>query len=270
MNRMKHRSVYARITMAACLMASAVYVVAPGMAAGSGYMFGLTDSSSDAQLQANVRKELKDKKFSGVTVDVTGGTVTLSGEVDLFAYKLDAMKKAKKVRGIKELKDNIAVGGPNIPDNVLQQKLLGKIQMDRVGFGQVFDAVSVEVHNGVAILGGHAKGPVTQQSAYSLATYMPGVKDVVDKIQVDPVSPMDDQIRMAVYNAIYNYGPLRQYAIVPSRPIRISVQNGNVTLYGVVDRSMDKELAGVRANQVPNVFHVTNDLVVASQPGDTK
>lgn len=270
MKLIRNRRLHMRALMAALLMASALYVAAPGVVTNGAYLYGSAASSSDAQIQAEIRKNLKDKKFSGVTVDVSSGVVTLSGEVDLYAYKLDAMKKAKKIRDVKELKDNIAVGGPNLPDQVLQQKLLSKIESDRIGFGQVFDAVSVEVHNGVATLGGHAKGPVTKDSALSLAQYMPGVKDVVDKIQVDPVSPMDDGIRMATYNAIYNYSPLRQYAIVPTRPIRISVQNGNVTLYGVVNTQMDKELAGMRANQVPNVFHVTNDLVVASQAGDKK
>jgi osmotically-inducible protein OsmY len=256
--------------MAACLIAAAVYVVAPGFITSNGYLFAQADASKDAEIQANVRRQLKDKQFSGVTVNVNGSNVTLSGEVDLFAYKADAMKKAKKVKGVKEVTDNIAVGGPNVPDQVLQQKLLGKIQMDRIGFGQVFSAISVQVQNGAVLLGGHALDPITQQSAVGLASYMPGVKSVENKIQVDPVSPLDNRVRRAEYNAIYNYGPLRQYAMVPSKPIRISVQNGNVTLYGVVDKQMDKDMAGLRANQVPGVFHVTNNLIVAGQESDKK
>jgi osmotically-inducible protein OsmY len=195
--------------------------------------------------------------------------VVLSGVVDLYAYKLEAMKKAHKVPGVRMVLDNIAVGGPNMPDRELQQKLLSKIEVDREGYGQVFSAISVSVENGVVTLGGHARGPVTKESALALAQYMPGVKDVVDRIQVDPVNPLDDGIRLAEYNAIYNYAPLMQYAVVPSRPIRISVQNQNVTLYGIVDNEMDKDIIGIRANLVPHVFHVTNDLVVASQTTET-
>ncbi len=81
---------------------------------------------------------------------------------------------------------------------------------------------------------------------------------------------MDDGIRIQVYRAIYGFPALRRYAIVPSKPIRISVQNGRVTLYGIVDSQMDKQLAYTRAMQVPNVFQVTNDLVVGNQGNEQK
>lgn len=257
-----------RTKIAVCLMALAMYGLAPrwtGRSAHAGYLYAAVSASNDAQIRAEIRKGLQGQKFKAVTVSVHNGTAVLSGEVGLYAYKLDAIRKAHKVPGVKGLMDNIAVGGPDLPDQVLQQKLLNKIEVDRVGYGQVFSAISVEVQNGVVTLGGHARGPVTKQSALALTQYMPGVKDVIDRIQVDPVSQFDDGIRLAVYNAIYNYAPLMEYADVPSRPIRISVQNQNVTLYGVVDNEMDKELIGIRANLVPNVFHVTNNLVVASQ-----
>lgn len=196
---------------------------------------------------------------------VQDGTATLSGQVPLYAYKAQAVKKAKKTSGVKDVRDNIAVGGPNVPDETLQRELLKKVEVDRVGYGQVFDAISVEVQNGVVTLGGHALGPVTQQSAVSLAEYQPGVKDVINNISVDPVSPMDNRIRIRTYRAIYGYPALRRYAAVPWKPIRISVQNGNVTLYGIVDNQMDKQLAYTRAMQVPGVFHVANDLMVANQ-----
>jgi osmotically-inducible protein OsmY len=221
--------------------------------------------TSDAALTGEVKEKLKNKNFKDVTVRVQDGTATLSGQVALFAYKAQAIKKAKKTKGIKDVRDNIAVGGPTIPDNVLQKNLLKRIEMDRVGYGEVFDAISVAVQNGVVLLGGHAIGPVTQQSAVALAAYTPGVKEVINRISIDPVSQFDDGIRVATYRAIYGYPPLQRYAIVPWKPIRISVQNGRVTLYGVVDSEMDKQLAYTRAMQVPNVFQVTNDLVVSNE-----
>ena len=91
-------------------------------------------------------------------------------------------------------------------DQQLQDKLLKKIQYDRVGYGTTaFNAISVSVQNGVVTLGGTAYGPVDKSSAIADASYMPGVKDVVDEISVDPVSPMDDRIRMAVYRAVYGF-----------------------------------------------------------------
>lgn len=225
------------------------------------------DQNSDLQIQQQIQNQLKNKKFKGVTVNVQNGSATLSGEVDLYAYKADALKRAKKVRGVKDVQDNIAVAGPTVSDSQLEQKLLSGIQVDRIGFGQVFNAISVNVRNGVATLGGHALDPVSQQSAVGLTANTPGVKGVVNKIQVDPVSPMDNSTRRAAYRAIYGYSPLRKYEMVPSRPIRISIQNGNMTLYGSVDSEMDKNLVYQRAMQVPNVFHVTNNLVV---PGEQR
>jgi osmotically-inducible protein OsmY len=88
---------------------------------------------------------------------------------------------------------------------------------------------------------------------------------VVDNINVLPTSPMDDQTRLAVARAIYGNSTLSRYALDPQRPIRIVVNNGHVTLYGVVDSAMDKQVAEMQAKSVPNVFSVDDKIVVAGQ-----
>ncbi len=75
---------------------------------------------------------------------------------------------------------------------------------------------------------------------------------------------MDNQSRFAVYRAIYGYPSLNKYALDPAQPIRITVVNGNVTLNGVVQSQADKNVAGIRANSVPGVFKVVNNLQVAN------
>ena len=90
-----------------------------------------------------------------------------------------------------------------------------------------------------------------------------GVTQVVNEIKVLPPSPMDDQIRRAVYRAIYGDPALSTrygFRAVPS--IHIIVENGHVTLEGVAANEMDKNLCNVRANGVRNVFSVTNNLQV--------
>jgi hyperosmotically inducible protein len=261
---MRSNAVVSRLLIAFCCVGMAG-MGTTALVVPSTMVLAAESGASDAALTGAVKERLKGKDFKDVTVMVQDGTVTLSGQVELFAYKAQAIKKAKKTKGIKDVRDNIAVGGPTIADNVLQRNLLKRIEMDRVGYGEVFDAISVAVQNGVVMLGGHAIGPVTQQSAVTLAAYTPGVKEVINRIDVDPVSQFDDGIRIATYHAIYGYPPLQRYAIVPWKPIRISVQNGRVTLYGVVDSDMDKQLAYTRAMQVPNVFQVTNDLVVSNE-----
>jgi hyperosmotically inducible periplasmic protein len=135
-----------------------------------------------------------------------------------------------------------------------------------VGYGNVFNAISLRVANGVATLGGYALDPVSKDSALGLAATTPGVKNVVDQIQVDPVSSMDNRIRFAVARAVYGYPSLNRYAIDPAAPIRIAVQNGNVELFGMVDNAADRNVAFLRANGVPGVFTVKNYLEVAHQP----
>jgi hyperosmotically inducible periplasmic protein len=224
-------------------------------------------TANDSQIQAELTKSLSNQKFRNVHASVENGIVSLTGTVNVYNDKADADKKARKLKNVSSVQDQIEVGGPQISDQALEAKLVRTISYDRVGYGTTtFNAISVNVQNGVVTLGGSAYGPVDKQSALIDAGNMPGVKEVVDRIQVDPLSRMDDRVRIATARAIYGFPSLNKYAIDPARPIRIAVQNGNVTLLGVVDTKADKDVAGLRANSVPGVFKVTNDLQVANQP----
>lgn len=232
-----------------------------------------TDTAQDNAILADIQNNvLKRSQFKDVKASVQTGIVTLTGTVDVYSQKEDLDKRVHRVKNIKGVENEVEVGGPEVSDAQLQNKLISAISYDRVGYSSgslrirdvtPFNAISVSVQNGVVTLGGHAYGPVDADSAVAVASNMKGVKDVVNDIQVDPVSPMDDRIRLAVYRAVYGFPSLNKYAIDPAKPIRISVQNGNVTLYGVVINQGDKDAAGIRANSVPGVFKVTNDLQVA-------
>lgn len=224
-------------------------------------------AQDDSNLGSQIQKKLDKKQFNNVKSTVDGdGIVTLTGSVDLYEYKADAERRASKVKGVKGVRDQIQVAGPNVSDQELQQKLVEKLQYDRVGYGNLFNAISVNVQDGVVTLGGHARTYVDRDSALALVSTFPGVKGVNDDVEVDPTSIMDDQTRMAVARAVYGYPALNKYAIDPAKPIRISVQNGHVELAGVVDSKSDRDMAGIRANTVPGVFSVKNDLQVAGQP----
>jgi osmotically-inducible protein OsmY len=223
-------------------------------------------AQDDSGLAGEVQKKLDKKQFSNVKAVVDGnGIATLTGTVDLYEYKADAERRVSKVKGVKGVRDDIEVGGPTVSDQELQQKLVEKLQYDRVGYGNVFNAISVGVQNGVVTLGGHARTYPDRDSAMGLVSTFPGVKGVNDEVEVDPTSLMDDQTRVAVARAVYGDPALNKYAINPAKPIRISVQNGHVALYGVVDNKGDKDIAGIRANGVPGVFSVENNLMVAGQ-----
>ncbi len=244
--------------LAASFLMSSGSVVLHAQAAVSG--------AKDGAIQADLEKTLSKKKFSSVKAAVQDGIVTLTGNVDVYYDKQDADHRAHHVKNVRAVRDAIEVGGPNIPDEVLRDKLAQKLAYVSVGYGTTaFNSFTIGVQNGVVTLGGTAYGPSDKDMALSTVTNYPGVKDVVDDIEVAPVSPMDDQTRLAVAHAVYGFSQLNKYSLDPAKPIRIVVVNGRVTLEGVVDNKGDKDVAYIRARGVPNVFSVTNNLQVAGQ-----
>ncbi|MGA8089092.1 MAG: BON domain-containing protein [Terracidiphilus sp.] len=223
----------------------------------------LAQDSNPATTAASAR--LDKKQYRGVKVSVENGIATLTGTVDLYEYKADAEKRVRKASGVIAVRNLVDVAGPSIPDRELQAKLQEKLTYDRVGYGNAFNAINLTVESGIVSLGGHARTDVDKDSALALVSTQPGVKDVIEEIEVDPVSIMDDQTRIAVARAIYGYPSLNRYSIDPAKPIRISVQNGHVELYGIVDSRADKDVAFMRANGVPGVFSVKNYLQIAGQ-----
>jgi hyperosmotically inducible periplasmic protein len=230
-----------------------------------------SDSQGDNNIRAAVLNAIKNSQFKGVQVSVKSGIVDLEGTVKDFATKEELDKRVHRIKNVVAVRNKVQVAGAGtIPDQKIQNDIAKKLQYDRVGYGNAFNAIGVNVQNGVATLSGHALGPVAADSALALAARTAGVQDVVDNIQVDPVSPMDDRLRFALYRAIYGFPSLNQYAIDPAQPIRITVVNGHVILDGVVNNQGDKNAAGIRANSVPGVFSVTNNLQVAGQPSEKK
>jgi osmotically-inducible protein OsmY len=151
----------------------------------------------------------------------------------------------------------------------------------------VFDSIHFGIQGSTVILRGEASRPTLKSSIERSVKKIEGVTNVQNEIQVLPVSPNDDRIRAAVYASIYRYPALQRYTSDRGRPmgasvartaggitndppigyhaIHIIVKNGNVTLTGVVDSEGDLAVAGMRANSVPGVFSVENNLQVASK-----
>jgi len=131
----------------------------------------------------------------------------------------------------------------------------------------VFDNLAFRVDGDRVTLLGQVTRPTLKSDAEGVVKNIEGVAAVKNEIEVLPLSPMDDQLRRAVFRAVYGEAGLNRYAIQAIPAIHIIVKNGNVTLEGVVDNEMDRNLANLRANQVPNVFSVKNNLVVAGSEG---
>src|SRR5580704_12559935 len=223
-----------------------------------------TTGRYDQQIQQTVSHKLHDaKKLQAVNSSVEDGIVTLTGTVNLYQDKLDAAKKIKKLANVTGVRNNIEFAGTTVADSQLEQKLAKKLAYDRVGyFDNTFNYLALDVKDGAVTINGDTMNDVAKDSALAIVTRTPGVKDVVNDVNVLPVSRFDDSIRVRTARAIYRDSVLSRYASDPVHPIRIVVDKGHVTLYGTVENTMDKNIAGIRANAVPGVFGVENKLVV--------
>jgi hyperosmotically inducible periplasmic protein len=146
-----------------------------------------------------------------------------------------------------------------------EQNLIKEVrhQLILLPYYSVFDNLSFQVQGSKVVLMGQVVRPTLKSDSENVVKSVEGVSSVENNIEVLPNSPMDDQLRRAVFRAVYGDPALSRYALAAVPSIHIIVKNGNVTLEGVADNETDKNLAGLRANGVPNVFSVKNNLVVS-------
>jgi hyperosmotically inducible periplasmic protein len=219
----------------------------------------------DAQIQQDVTKLLQSKdKWNGITASTDDAIVTLTGQAKVLIDSLDAAKKVSHLDHVQGVRNHVDIES-HVTDAQLQEELADKLRYDRLGFGSTFNSLGLKVENGVVTISGDVIDYPSRDSALALIETTRGVREVIDNINVLPVSPMDDRTRLAVERAIYGNSTLSRYATDPQRPIRIVVQNGHVTLYGVVDSQMDKQIADTQAKSVPGVFSVEDKLIVAGK-----
>ena len=126
----------------------------------------------------------------------------------------------------------------------------------------VFDNLAFRLDGDHVTLEGQVTNPTLKHDAEAAVKSIEGASGVTNNIEVLPPAPMDDQLRRALYRAVYGDATLSKYGWSAMPSIHIIVKGGRVSLEGVVDSETDKNLAGLRANGVPNVFEVKNNLVV--------
>ena len=145
-----------------------------------------------------------------------------------------------------------------------QDKIVKEVRHELVmlPYYGVFDNLAYRVDGTKVTLFGQVTKPTLKSDAERVVRKIEGVQNVDSEIEVLPLSPTDDRIRIATYRAIYSKPALQRYQMGAVPPIHIIVKNGNITLIGVVDSEADKNIAGLAANGVPGSFKVTNDLVV--------
>jgi hyperosmotically inducible protein len=149
----------------------------------------------------------------------------------------------------------------NTPAKTLDQQVRHELLM--LPYYTIFDDVSYRVDGSTVYLAGDVRQPWLKTNAEKAVKGIAGVTGVVNDIRVLPPSSIDNRIRFAEYRAVFGYGGLYRYAMGPNPPVRIIVDGGHVKLVGYVATEMDRNVAGIRANGVPGVFSVDNDLMVA-------
>ncbi|MDQ6653347.1 MAG: BON domain-containing protein [Acidobacteriota bacterium] len=126
----------------------------------------------------------------------------------------------------------------------------------------VFDNLAYSIDGGQVTLHGQVVRPSTRSDAGRSVAGIQGVTEVVNNIQVLPLSSFDDSIRVRTYRALARTSGLYRYFMGTNPSLHIVVERGNITLAGVVSGKMDKQLAYMTARGVPGAFSVTNDLQI--------
>ncbi len=179
--------------------------------------------------------------------------------------------------------DNTNTWSPQLAANIVKQIREKLTSLTDYG---VFDSLRFAFKGKTVVLKGYASRPVLKSEAEKVVKGIEGVEGVDNQIQVLPTSPNDDRIRADLYRRIYSQPTLRKYTSAPPgfgegpsvaraaggitqdppigyHAIHIIVDNGNVTLTGVVDNKTDADVAAIQANSAPGVFSVDNDLQFA-------
>ena len=146
----------------------------------------------------------------------------------------------------------------SIPGSLTEQVRHRLVMLPYYG---VFDNLSFRIEgNDTVVLSGQVTRPVLKSDAEATLRRIEGVGKIINQIEVLPLSPIDNSIRLAAYRAIFSQPGMTKYSIQANPPIKIIVKNGRITLDGVVLNEFDRNIAEIAARGVPLTFGVTNNL----------
>ena len=215
----------------------------------------------DAQVQAAVERDLKDRDVEGVTVAVTGGDVVLSGRVPSAWSRSEAEQVALRERDVKSVTNRLTVARGE-SDAAVARTVAERLR--RYVLYSVFDDVGVGVQDGKVTLTGEVTAGYKARDLGRIASKVRGVQAVANGIRTLPVSSYDDQLRAEIASRLYGDPVFERLALQVPPPIHIVVENGHVTLTGAVGSEVERVKAGFTAREIFGVMSVDNQLKVAS------
>lgn len=235
------------------------FAVVAALALGARPAFAQLDHPPlpDPQIQSLIEHRLLERRISGVTVTVAKGVVTLAGTVPSLWAKNESIEQARKVDDVQSVVSNLTIAtGEN--DTTIGEQVAERVR--RYVFFTIFDDVNIAVDQGVVTLTGRVTMPYKAEEIEALASRTAGVQEIRNEIKTLPVSISDDQLRYVISREIYRDPLFWNYAIQVNPPIHIIVENGRVTLTGVVHSEVERRKAETIARGVFGVFSVDNQL----------
>jgi hyperosmotically inducible protein len=220
---------------------------------------------SNAEMTAGVQGRLYHAgifKHGQVNVEVKNGIATLTGTVDSYGQEMRAVRTARHQRGVTSVVDNIQVSTEGVSSQQLIKNVRHEVLM--YPYYTVFDHITFSVEGNRLTVAGQVTQPYKKSDLGNILAGIRGVTLVKNDIQVLPLSTFDDHIRLAVAERIYRDPMFSNYANQANPPIHIVVNNGDVTLYGVVNSKVDRMKAEIDARFATTYLGLTNNLQVES------
>ena len=219
---------------------------------------------TDAEIKAQVEHKVSELglRTAQVSVAVKDAAVTLSGTVPSLWIKQEAIDRARKADDVAAVVSDLSVMKAE-SDEALANEVANNVR--RYVFYTVFDDVEGNVHDGVVTLTGMVTAPYKATEIADLAARAHGVREVDNKIKTLPASTFDDQLRFTIASRIYRDPLFWNYAIQANPPIHVVVENGHVTLAGVVNSEVERRIADSIARTTLGSFTVENKLRLDSE-----
>lgn len=226
---------------------------------------GMADTPSNAEMTAGVESHLYHAgiyKHGNVNVQVKNGVATLTGTVDSYGARLHAVRAARHQKGVRSVMDDIVVS----PSGVTPQHILKRARYEVLTypFYTIFDHITLEARGNRLIVGGEVTQPYMKSDLGHILANIKGVTHLQNNLKVLPESFFDDHIREEVAERIYGDPMFYNYGNQANPPIHIVVDNGQVTLYGVVNSKVDRQEASIDARFATTFLGLKNDLRVVS------
>jgi hyperosmotically inducible protein len=221
---------------------------------------------TDAEIVAEIQDHLFHAhifKHGQVQATFQSGVATLTGAVDSYGVKLDAERAARKQEDVTQVVNQIRVD----TDDVRAPQILTQARKEIVTypFYSIFDWIVLEAQGNDLTVSGQVTEPFKKTDIGNFLAHVRGVADLKNNLQVLPLSDYDRGLRIAVARAIYGDPYFVNYADQALPSIHIVVDNGNVTLEGVVNSEVDRAKAQDDARFAATFLSLKNDLRVETK-----